>query len=136
VVRDRLQQFVLETFGDEEGIGVVDETSFLTKGEHSVGVMRQWCGAAGKLDNCQVATVLSSATKQAHVVLDRRLSLPEEWAWNRQRRQEARVPQEVQFETQPEQAIAMLEHAWEHGVPMRLSSPGTRFTAIRPACEK
>lgn len=26
--RDRLQQFVIETFADEEGIGVVDETSF------------------------------------------------------------------------------------------------------------
>src|SRR5206468_11947914 len=35
--RDRLQQFVIETFGDPEGIGVVDETGFLKKGTHSVG---------------------------------------------------------------------------------------------------
>jgi SRSO17 transposase len=117
--RDRLQQFVIENFGDEEGIGVVDETSFLKKGEHSVGVARQWCGAVGKLDNCQVSTMLSYATRRGHVFLDRRLYLPEEWAWDRRRRQEARVPEEVQFETKPEQAIAMLEHAWEQGVPMR-----------------
>ena len=117
--RDRLQRFVIETFGDNEGIGVVDETSFLKKGTHSVGVARQYLGAAGKLENGQVATVLSYAAKGAHVFLDRRLYLPEEWVWNRQRRAEARVPQEVRFETKPEQAIAMLMHAWEQGVPMR-----------------
>ncbi len=117
--RDRLQQFVSETFGDEEGIGVVDETSFRKYGTHSVGVARQYLGAVGKLENGQVATVLSYAAKGAHVFLDRRLYLPEEWAWNRQRRAEARVPEEVRFETKPEQAIAMLVHAWERGVPMR-----------------
>ena len=117
--RDRLQQFVIETFGDEEGIGVVDETSFLKKGTHSVGVARQYLGVAGKLDNGQVATVLSYAAKGAHVFLDRRLYLPEEWAWDKERRAQARVPQEVRFETKPEQAIAMLLHAWERGVPMR-----------------
>jgi SRSO17 transposase len=117
--RDRLQQFVIETVGDEEGIGVVDETSFLKKGTHSVGVARQYLGAAGKLENGQVATVLSYTAKGAHVFLDRRLYLPEEWAWNTQRRAEARVPQEVRFATKPEQAIAMLVHAWEQGVPMR-----------------
>ena len=117
--RDRLQQFVSETFGDQEGIGVVDETSFLKKGTHSVGVARQYLGAAGKLENGQVATVLSYATGRAHVFLDRQLYLPEEWAWNKQRRAEARVPSEVRFATKPEQAIAMLVHAWEQGVPMR-----------------
>jgi SRSO17 transposase len=117
--RDRLQRFVIETFGDEEGIGVVDETSFLKKGTHSVGVARQYLGAAGKLENGQVATVLSYAAKEAHVFLDRRLYLPEEWVWDKQRRTQARVPEEVRFATKPEQAIAMLVHAWEQGVPMR-----------------
>jgi SRSO17 transposase len=118
--RDRLQQFVIETLGDEEGIGVVDETSFVKKGTHSVGVARQYLGAAGKLENGQVATVLSYAAKGTHVFLDRRLSLPEmEWARDQARRREAHVPKEVQFETKPEQACAMLLHAWEQGVPMR-----------------
>jgi SRSO17 transposase len=44
--RDRLQEFVIETFGDPEGIGVVDETGFLKKGTHSVGVARQYTGQA------------------------------------------------------------------------------------------
>src|SRR2546430_5893902 len=74
--RDRLQRFVIETVGDDEGIGVVDETSFLKKGTHSGGVARQYLGAAGKLENGQVATVLSYAAKGAHVFLDRELYLP------------------------------------------------------------
>jgi DDE superfamily endonuclease len=134
--RDRLQQFVIETFGDEEGIGVVDETSFLKKGTHSVGVARQYLGAAGKLENGQVATVLSYAAKGAHLFLDRRLYLPEEWAWDRQRRAQARVPEEVRFETKPEQAIAMLVHAWERGVPMRLSSRAMKSMVTRLVCGK
>jgi SRSO17 transposase len=117
--RDRLQEFVIETFGDPEGIGVVDETGFLKKGKKSVGVARQYTGTAGKRENSQVATVLSYATKDAHVFLDRELYLPEDWARDRTRRAEAHVPQEVGFATKPQQAIAMLKRAWEHGVPMR-----------------
>src|SRR2546423_1498533 len=117
--RDRLQQFVMETFGDPEGIGVVDETGFLKKGTHSVGVARQYTGTAGKRENSQVATVLSYASKDAHVFLDRELYLPEGWAADRVRRAQAHVPAEVGFATKPQQAMAMLERAWEHGVPMR-----------------
>jgi SRSO17 transposase len=117
--RDRLQQFVIETFADPEGIGVVDETSFVKKGTHSVGVARQYLGVVGKRENGQVATVLSYATTKGHVFLDRRLYLPEEWAGDRTRRREAHVPEEVNFQTKPQQAMAMLEHAWEQGVPMR-----------------
>jgi SRSO17 transposase len=117
--RDRLQEFVIETFGDPEGIGVVDETGFLKKGTQSVGVGRQYTGTAGKRENSQVATVLSYATKDAHVFLDRELYLPEAWARDRVRRAKARVPEEVGFATKPEQAAAMLEHAWEQGVPMQ-----------------
>jgi SRSO17 transposase len=117
--RDRLQQFVIESFGDEEGIGVVDETSFLKKGTHSVGVGRQYLGVVGKVENGQVATVLSYAAKGAHVFLDRELYLPQEWAWDKPRRAQAHVPEEVRLATKPQQAIAMLRHAWQQGVPMR-----------------
>src|SRR6266851_5477149 len=117
-IRDRMQQFGIETFADPEGIGVVDETGFLKKGKKSVGVARQYTGTAGKRENSQVATVLSYATKDAHVFLDRQLYLPEDWARDRVRRAEAHVPEEVGFATKSQQAIAMLSHAWEQGVPM------------------
>ena len=119
VARDILEDFVRETFGDPEGIGVVDETGILKKGMGSVGVQRQYSGTAGKVENCQMATVLTYASETSHVFLDRRLYLPEGWCADPDRRKKAKVPEEIVFQTKPEQAIAMLEHAWERGVPMR-----------------
>jgi SRSO17 transposase len=117
--RDRLQQFVVQVFGDEEGIGVVDETGFIKKGDKSVGVQRQYSGTAGKRENCQIGTFLSYASRHGHVFLDRRLYLPESWSAAPDRREQAKVPESEVFETKPEQAVKMLQHAWEMGVPMR-----------------
>lgn len=117
--RDRLLRYEIEVFGDEDGIGVIDETGFLKQGERSVGVKRQYSGTAGKIENCQVATFLSYATVKGHVFLDRRLYLPAEWCHDAERRAQAKIPAEVVFQTKPEQAMVMLEHAWHAGVPMR-----------------
>jgi SRSO17 transposase len=117
--RDRLLRYAIEVFGEEDGIGVVDETGFIKKGTHSVGVKRQYSGTAGKVENCQIGVFLSYATAKGHVLLDRRLYLPEEWANDPQRRAEAKVPTDVEFQTKPEQAMAVLETAWQAGVPMR-----------------
>ncbi len=117
--RDELQQFIIETFGHSDGIGVVDETGFLKQGTHSVGVARQYSGTAGKVANCQVGTFLSYATPTAKVFLDRRLYLPEQWCDDTSRRATAKIPKSVTFQTKPEQAAEMLQHAWEGGIPMR-----------------
>jgi SRSO17 transposase len=117
--RDRLLHYVTEVFGEEDGIGVVDESGFIKKGNRSVGVKRQYSGTAGKVENCQIGTFLSYATSKGHVFLDRRLYLPEEWAKDLERREQAKVPADVVFQSKPEQAMAMLEHVWQAGVPMR-----------------
>lgn len=117
--RDELQRFVMEVFGDEDGIGVVDETGFLKKGTKSVGVKRQYSGTAGKVDNCQIGTFLAYVSSRGFTFLDRRLYLPAEWCWDIERRREAKVPEEVEFRTKPQQGVEMLKHAWALGVPMR-----------------
>ncbi len=117
--RDVLQQYSIEVFGEQEGIGVVDETGFIKKGKCSAGVKRQYSGTAGKIENCQIGTFLSYVTSKGHVFLDRRLYLPEEWCTDPERRARAKIPKDVVFQTKPEQAVDMLEHAWQQGVPMR-----------------
>jgi SRSO17 transposase len=57
---------------------IIDDTGFPKKGEHSVGVARQYCGQLGKTDNCQVAVSLSLANHHASPPVAYQLYLPEE----------------------------------------------------------
>src|SRR5450759_1069110 len=109
--RDILQKYIVEGFADEDGIGVVDETGFIKKGTRSVGVKRQYSGTAGKIENCQIGSFLSYATVKGHVLLDRRLYLPEEWCNDAERRAQAKVPTDVTFQNTPAHALAKLEPA-------------------------
>jgi SRSO17 transposase len=117
--RDELRRYVITHFGDDDGIGVVDETGFLKKGDKSAGVQRQYTGTAGKRENCQLGVFLTYATKEGQTFLDRRLYLPESWCDDPERRAEAKIPEDVVFQTKPQQAVEMLRHAWDAGVPMR-----------------
>jgi SRSO17 transposase len=90
---------------------IVDDTSFVKKGVHSVGVARQYCGRLGKTDNCQVAVSLSIANHSASLPIAYRLYLPEEWANDEARREKARVPDHLDFQSKPQIALAQLEAA-------------------------
>ena len=52
----------IASLGYPSGVLVVDETGFLKKGEHSVGVARQYSGTAGRVENCQVGVFLAYAS--------------------------------------------------------------------------
>jgi SRSO17 transposase len=107
---------VAKRLGAPDGIIAFDPSSFPKRGTHSVGVKRQWCGHRGKVDNCQVGVFMGYVCEQDHALLDFRLSLPEDWAWDEQRRQECHVPLEVQYQTRQEQCVEMLD-AWGEQVP-------------------
>jgi len=96
---------------------IVDDTGFPKKGTHSVGVARQYCGQLGKQDNCQVAVSLSVANEQASLPIAWRLYLPEAWADDPERCARAGVPQDIQFQTKPEIALAQIQAAQEAGLP-------------------
>jgi SRSO17 transposase len=117
-VCQELQRFVVEQFGHPSGIAVLDETAFVKKGTRSVGVKRQWCSPLGKKENCQVGVFLAYVSPIGYAFLDRRLYLPKEWAEDADRRAAAHVPQDLEFATKPQLGQAMLEAAWERGVPM------------------
>jgi SRSO17 transposase len=65
-VRDDLPAYVREHWADPEGVLIVDETGFLKKGEHSVGVQRQYSGTAGRIENCQIGVFLAYAAARGH----------------------------------------------------------------------
>jgi SRSO17 transposase len=122
-----LQQFVIERFGDEAGIAVLDDTGFVKQGKHSVGVQRQWCPTLGKRENCQIGVFLTYVSPHGYTFLDRRLYLPQEWCGDPARCRAAHVPPAVEFQTKPALAQAMLEAAWACGVPMRWVTGDERY---------
>ena len=107
---------VVEQLGEPDGIIAFDPSSFPKRGTHSVGVKRQWCGHRGKVDNCQVGVFMGYVSHHDHALLDFRLSLPEEWARAKQRRQACHVPEDVSYRTRPEQCLDMLD-LWGAQVP-------------------
>jgi SRSO17 transposase len=107
---------VAARLGEPDGIIAFDPSSFPKRGTHSVGVKRQWCGHRGKVDNCQVGVFMGYVSHHDHALLDFRLSLPEEWARDEQRRQACHVPPEVHYQTRQAQCLEMLD-VWGDQVP-------------------
>jgi SRSO17 transposase len=96
---------------------IVDDTGFPKKGNHSVGVARQYCGQVGKQDNCQVAVSLSVSTWGASLPIAWRLYLPEAWTQDRKRRKKAGIPSDIKFQTKPQIALDQIRQALQEGVP-------------------
>ena len=116
-VRDDLREYVAEEIGTPEGVVVIDETGFLKKGTHSVGVKRQYSGTAGRIENCQIGVFLSYASEKGHALIDREIYLPKEWTADETRRAIAKVPSTIQFATKPALARQMLERTFAADVP-------------------
>jgi|SRR5712692_10040749 len=116
------QRLVAETLGEPDGVLIVDGSDFPKQGTASVGVARQYCGALGKVANCQAGVFLAYASRKGYTLLDRRLYLPQGWftAAYRKRRQRCRVPANVRFRTSPELAWDMIAAVQAAGVlPVR-----------------
>jgi len=116
-VRDDLREYIAEELGDPNGVLVVDETGFLKKGTHSVGVQRQYSGTAGRVENCQIGVFLAYAGKHGRALMDRELYLPKEWAQDSPRRQATKIPKHIEFKTKPQLAQQMIERAVTAKVP-------------------
>src|SRR5829696_462162 len=96
---------------------IIDDTGFPKKGQHSVGVARQYCGQLGKQDSCQVAVTLSLANRTASLPVAYRLYLPQAWAGDSKRRRKTGVPEDVRFKTKVEIAFEQIEAACKAGLP-------------------
>jgi SRSO17 transposase len=120
VVLQAVREYALAAMAERGPIQawIVDDTGMPKKGQHSVGVARQYCGQLGKQDNCQVAVTLAIANEVASLPIAYQLYLPEVWASDRGRRRQAGVAEELGFLTKPEIAMRQITAAVKQGVPM------------------
>jgi SRSO17 transposase len=88
---------------------IVDDTGFPKFGRSSVGVARQYCGALGKVANCQVGVSVNAATDEASCPLDWRLFVPQEWDADAERRAKAHVPEAIRHAPKWELALESID---------------------------
>src|SRR5215469_2695352 len=115
-VQQQLARQVVDLLSDPE-VWILDETSFPKAGEHSVGVARQYCGALGKVANCQVAVTLHWASAEASCPLGWQLYLPRAWIDDVQRAQEVKLPEGIVYRSQAELALELVDQMLSWGVP-------------------
>lgn len=97
---------------------ILDESGVAKQGPASVGVARQYCGASGKVDNCQVGVYLAFATGQEATLIDRRLFLPKAWVDDPDRCAQAGIPPQAQvFRTKAELGWEMIQTAVAGALP-------------------
>ena len=109
---------VQDEMGEPDGVLIVDETGFGKKGQDSVGVARQYCGALGKVENCQVGVFAAYASRQGYALVDKRLFLPESWFSDayQTRRTKCKLPDEVTWQSKPQLAAALVQGLHQAGV--------------------
>jgi SRSO17 transposase len=108
--------------GGEGAVLVVDDTGLPKKGALSVGVARQYCGALGKVANCQVLVSLTLARGAVPLPVGLRLFLPPAWTDDPGRCEAAGVP-EAARSAQSKPAIALAEID-------RVRDAGLRFSCV------
>ena len=115
-MRDRLEEEVAREHAGRHAIGVIDETSWVKKGQKTPGVQRQWCGSRGKTDNCMVTVHLSLACEEFHCLLDGELYLPQSWAEEEGRCRGAGIPEGLGYRPKWQIALELYDRARANGV--------------------
>jgi SRSO17 transposase len=116
-VRNELQQYVARRYTCAQSVGVIDETSFVKKGNQTACVQRQYCGAVGKKENCVVSVHLGYATPEFYSLIDGEVFLPEQtWDQDRDRCRAAGIPDDVVYRAKWQMALEQYQRAVANGV--------------------
>lgn len=138
-LRDAVRDHVVDNLASPDAVLVIDDTQAIKKGDKSVGVAPQHCGATGQTENSQVMPMLTYASAHGHAFIDRELYLPERWTDDPGRCQEAGIPTERGFLTKPQLATRMAERAIDAGVPFAYLAGDSgygRDPALRAMCHR
>jgi SRSO17 transposase len=112
------QSMLAPMIGSPEGMITVDPSEFPKKGKESVGVARQYCGAVGKVDNCQSGVFVGYSSNRGYGLLGCRLFMPESWFTKEQeqRRKANLVPEDLIFETKQQIALKLIHDVVSTGL--------------------
>ena len=127
-----LQENAGNTFSEPEGAIAFDPSDFPKKGDQSIGVLRQYCGTLGKVENCQSGVFSSYVSTKGYCLLDVRLFLPEPWfePAYASRRVQCEIPSWITFKTKVEIAAEMLKEIRKDG-HLRCMLPAQSF--VKPS---
>jgi len=110
---------MLERASVGDGVMVIDDRGLPKKGRHSVGVGRECSGTLGQVDNCQVVVTAHYVDRVFDWPVSARLYLSRSWAEDRERRERARVPTRIAFQTKAEISLDLVDMAREAGLQPR-----------------
>jgi len=115
------QDMMLERTADPMGIFVYDDTGFPKKGKESVCVARQYCGASGKTDNCQIGVSMTYIGQGVAWPYKMDLFVPKSWDSDNaeciSRRKKTKMPDELHHREKWRIVLDQLDEANAKGVP-------------------
>jgi SRSO17 transposase len=122
-VRQQLHRHVAASLpcvaADDLGsVGLIDETSALKSGTQTPGVQRQYLGCVGKVANGIVTVHLGVCRGRYKTLFDAELFLPEEWAADDERRQQAGIPRDMVHRPKWQIALEEVDRALQNQVQL------------------
>ncbi len=133
-IESRLRRTIVDEYGSDNAIGVIDASAHAKQGKKTPGVQRQWCGESGKIDNCVVGQHLIYTNNDpknpfsACVASD--LYLPESWIDDPDRRDEAHIPEDALFRKKWEIAADQVEACAADGVRFAWITCDEEYTSV------
>ena len=109
---------------DPLGILVLDDTGFPKKGRESACVARQYCGASGKTDNCQIGVSMTYVGRDVAWPYAMELFIPKEWDQVDNEgcaalRKKTKMPESARYKSKWRIALDLVELARKDHVPHR-----------------
>ncbi len=133
-IESRLRRTIVDQYGSENAIGVIDASAHAKQGDKTPGVQRQWCGESGKVDNCVVGQHLIYTNNDpknpfaACVASD--LYLPESWIEDPDRCEEAHIPENAVFRAKWIIAADQVEACVADGVRFAWITCDEEYTSV------
>ena len=117
-LRDTLQRVVARDHAEPEAIGIIDESGHPKKGTQTACVHREYCGASGKIDNCVMSVHLSYASFDGRfrTMIDSDVYMPEKGWDDRERREQAGIPDTLVYRPKYEIALEQVRRALDNGM--------------------